>query len=419
MRYLYLFMILLCHSPVYAIPEFDPAQSSFLVISDIHLNIHTQHAMEFAPKDATISNDLDIATYVQLVDKIKASIQSGELAKPEFILLLGDLVGHVRFSNEDVVNSERVVLKTLRAAFPDTPVLYDFGNNDSLEKDYGPFRASKSVLGFLSPLAVIKTIWPHGHFLSTGLLCERANTYPCLLERNTTGGYYAAYLKPNLRLIALNSVMFAKKEHGYDNRTKLGQLQWLEQQLREAEAAQEAALLVMHIPPGDNIYKAYFWSDTAFLSNEHSQQFHEIIQAHHGCLTGILAAHTHKDEIKVFENSEHVPLVGVYLNPALSASHGNAPSVRSYVLSPSNHNLGWDLSDYRTYYFTQPDRETIQIQQLYQFKSIYCGKGAQRMNDCLAAVTIDNLSRYLQAGNRNFNERISAPQNIRIVHRLY
>ena len=413
----WLFLIgLFWHSLACAIPEAERgSQSNFLVISDIHLNIHTQHAMEFAPTTATVHNDLDRVTFEQLVRKIKTSIQSGEIPKPEFILLLGDLVGHIRFSQEDVVNAESRVLMSLQSAFPETPVLYTFGNNDSLAGDYGVFRVDKPILDAHSPLDVIKTIWPRGHFLSTGARCDRDHIYPCLLEKKTSSGYYAAYLKPNLRLIALNSVMFSKQRQGYSSDSVSEQLLWLDRQLVEVEAAQESALLVMHIPPGDHIYKAYFWSNTAFWSNGYSQQFVDIIQAHHRCLIGILTAHTHKDEIKIIENAGHMPLVGVYLNGALSTSHGNAPSIRSYVLSQSQDKLRWDLSDYWTYYFTQANNGDIQVQPLYQFKNIYCdGQANKRMSDCLDSVNISKLSRYLSVGNQNFNARISAPENIYI-----
>lgn len=410
-------VVLFWHSLSWAIPEAERGlQSRFLVISDIHLNIHTQHAMEFAPTAATVQNDLDRVTYEQLVRTIKASIQSGEIPKPEFILILGDLVGHIRLSQEDVVNSESLVLNSLQAAFPEIPVLYTFGNNDSLVENYGVFRVDKPISDVHSPIDVIKTIWPRGHFLSTGARCDRDHhIYPCLLEKNTSSGYYTAYLKPNLRLISLNSVMFSKLRQGYSRDSISEQLLWLDRQLLEVEAAQESALLVMHIPPGNNIYNAYFWSNTAFWSNGYNQQFVDIIQAHYGCLTGILAAHTHKDEIKIIQNAEHMPLVGVYMNGALSTSHGNAPSVRSYVLSQSKDKLRWDLSDYWTYYFTQSKNGDIQVQPLYQFKNVYCDMQVdKRMSDCLDSVSINKLSRYLSIGNQNFNERISAPESIYI-----
>lgn len=390
--------------------------SSFLVISDIHLNSHTQHRMEFAPKEATIANDLDTATYSLLVDTIRANILSDKLAKPQFILLLGDLAGHGS-SHEDVLHSEQIVFAKLKEAFPETPILYDFGNNDSLAGNYGAFRTESPVLNFSSPLSVIRSIWHSGQFLSIGNACKaHRRMYPCLIESKTSSGYYSAYLKSGLRLIALNSVMFSQKRHGYAYDATRKQLAWLDEQLVKTDASHETALLVMHIPPGRNIYKPYFWSDTAFWSSDSAEKFLSIIQTHHLSIAGILSAHTHKDEIKLVEFPGHIPLIGVYINAALSTSHGNAPSIRSYKLSQSSQDKRWELSDYQSYTFTREKDESILIHPLYEFKALYCSFAAKHMYECFHAVKIDRIERYLSAGNPNFQETIAVPDNIFITY---
>lgn len=413
-----IFVALLGSTLGYATPDAAmDGTSSFLVISDIHLNSHTQHRMEFAPQRATIANDLDTATYSLLIDTIRANILSDKIEKPQFILLLGDLVGHGS-SPEDVVHSEQIVFAKLKEAFPETPILYDFGNNDSLAGDYGVFRTETQVLSFFSPLSVIRSIWQDGQFLSSGSACKAQKGYPCLIESNTTSGYYSAYVQPGLRLIALNSVMFSQQRQGYADDSPYKQLAWLEEQLLQTEALHETALLVMHIPPGNNIYKPYFWSDTAFWSSDAAEKFLNIIQNHPLSITGILSAHTHKDEIKLVAVPGHMPLVGVYMNAALSTSHGNAPSVRSYRLSRSTHDQRWELGDYQSYNFTRDKDERILMQPLYQFKALYCSLAAKHMSECFHAVKIDKIKHYLSAGNPNFQETISVPDNILVKIRL-
>ncbi|MBP6918863.1 MAG: metallophosphoesterase [Legionellaceae bacterium] len=417
------FIILLCLISLnicYAVPnpdtnQNDEHQASFLVISDIHLNHHSQHAMDFAPKQTTINNDLDVATYEQLIDKIRDDIQSGEIEDPQFIILLGDLAGHIRHSQQDVVNNERIVMTTMKAAFPNTPIFYNFGNNDSLTADYGLFRSPDVKSEYRSPLDLIKSVWPQGLFLSTGKVCKYHHTYPCLIKTNTSNGYYSAYLKPHFRLISLNTVMFSDKQRGYTNLNILDQLQWLEHQLKEVEESHETALLVMHVPPGDNIYKAHFWSETAFWSYDEVQKFNQLIRDYRLSITGILAAHTHKDEVKLM-GMGGVAIAGVYLNPALSTSHGNAPAVRSYVLNRAENTLRWDLSDYRTYFFARNANGAISSRLLYRFQEYYCTKNeTKRMSDCWDKVTIDKVKHYLGAGNPSFQEEISEPQNIHIL----
>ena len=417
LKILCLTFLTLLNTYVYATPQIDEeTQGSFLVLSDIHLNYNANHAMQFSPQTATVSNDLDVATYEQLITKIRESIQAGVIDKPQFIVLLGDLVGHVRYSTDDVIENERIAFATLKEAFPDTPILYDFGNNDSLSSDYGVFQTKNPKAKYRSPFDIIKSVWPHGMFLSTGALCKFHKTYPCLLKSETTGGYYSAYLKAHLRLIALNSVMFSHKEQGYSDHARSEQLLWLENQMKEVEAFGDRALLIMHIPPGDNIYKAYFWSDTAFWSYDSARAFHVTIENHHQSIIGVLAAQTHKDEIKIVENAKHVALTGVYLNPALSTSHGNSPAIRSYFLSRQDASSEWSFHDYQTLYFERETNGTISVHSLYRFQDLYCSNGhSPRMSECFGAVNFEKMRRYLSAGNPYFKEKISAPENIHIL----
>ena len=393
----------------------DGQQSSFLVISDIHLNHFTHHVMSFSPKTTTVSNDLDVPTFEQLVDRIRIDIQSGNIDSPQFILLLGDLSGHVRYTKTDAVNNQKIVMSLLKTAFPDKPIFYSFGNNDSFITDYGVFRSEETRAGYRSPLDLIKSIWSPGLFLSTGQVCKYHHIYPCLLKTHTTNGYYSASLQPGLRMIVLNSVMFSDKQKGYTNPVIQDQLEWLEAQLKEVESAHETALLVMHVPPGDNIYKPYFWSETSFWSYDVMQRFKQIIRDYHLSITGILAAHTHKDEIKRMGHKGQSTIAGVYLNPALSTSHGNAPAIRSYVVHRDPTSLRWDLLDYRTYYFTREKDGSILSHLLYRFQDYYCpNQQAARMLDCLDNVTTTKMKQYLSAGNAQFQEKTVDMDNMQI-----
>lgn len=386
-------------------------KSSFLVVSDIHLNPDTQHKMEFSPKNNTIRNDLDTSTFKAMVETLQTQIQAGEIDSPQFILLLGDLVGHLRDTRQKVIDSEQIVLSILKDAFPSTPLFLVFGNNDSFKKDYGIFRSSGPSDKYHSPLDIMNSVWSHSQFLSTGTWCKREKIYPCLIKTNTTDGYYSAYIKPSLRLIALNSVMFSGRQSGYSQQAPLEQLSWLQQQLQDVTARKEKAILAMHIPPGDNVYKAHFWSDPAFWHDDYQRIFYNLVKHYHLSIIGILAAHTHKDEIKLIQHSDGTSLIGVYLNAAMSTSHGNAPSVRSYVLNSEEQKYDWDLSDYQTYYY----KDRLSLSPLYQFQEYYCGKlESHSLKSCFSAISIDKIQYFMNAGNANFHEHIAVPENIYI-----
>ena len=411
------FFILLGHAVGALSQTHEPSQTTFLVLTDIHLNPRSSHSMEFAPKTGKVSNDLDVATFDHLMDVIRLNIQSGDLAEPEFVILLGDLVGHIRYSQENVMNSERMVFKKIKETFPDTPVFYNFGNNDSFMSDYGLFLSPINKTQFVSPLHILGEIWPNGNFLSTGAACKNHKTYPCILEGKTASGYYAAYLKPKLRLLAINSIMFSTKQRGFSDRMVSEQLSWIERQLNEAQELNETTLITMHIPPGYNTYQSSLWSGTAFWSSEAEERFYASIMTHYPEIIGILAGHTHKDDIKLFmHNTGTIALSGVYINPALSTSHGNAPALRSYVLQQTNDRVHWDLKDYQTYYFMRDDNGDSRLQSLYRFQDKYCTKQTNRMNDCLTEITIQKIKETMTAGNPYFQEKLSVPENIYITH---
>ncbi|MCR9191173.1 MAG: metallophosphoesterase [Gammaproteobacteria bacterium] len=387
-------------------------ENSFLVISDIHLNVSKfQPKMVFAPKKSSQQNDLDRETFAILISTLTAEVASGKIAKPKFILLLGDLVGHQRQRLHAVSESEHVVFESLKKAFPETPVFYLFGNNDSFVGDYGPFRNTDASERLRSPLDVLRLTWPQGRFLSSGILCKRTFwTYPCLLQSKTTNGYYAAYLAPNLRLLSLNSVMFSRYS-SKNNGPSDDQLKWLETQLAIAESKHESVLIAMHVPPGKNVYRSWFGDRAAFWRDDLSERFVNLLQEHSSVVIGVLAAHTHKDELKVVQKKGK-PLTGIYLNAALSTSHGNAPSIRSYKLRYQRPN--WNLVDYQTYYFTKDASEVVALQSLYEFRTIYCRKDEESMTACLANVTPAKMQRFFSAGNDKHFEKIRAPQNIYI-----
>ena len=387
---------------------------SFLVISDIHLNYKTKHKMDFFPTHATVNNDLDLASFQELLYKIRDDIHSGKIDQPEFMIVLGDLVGHIRNYPNYVLSNEHIVFSRLKDAFPDLPILYSFGNDDSFTADYGVFESPNNPKSQRSPLDVMRLAWPNASFLSTGTACQSQATYPCLLSSNTSNGYYSAYVKPHLRLISLNSVMFSPQQSGYDSFGRDEQLKWLKSELEAVDSAKDSALIVMHIPPGSNIFKPFFWSNPAFWTVNSEQTFIPMITEHRLSIIGILAAHTHKDEIKVIHDSE-LESTGVYLNPALSTSHGNAPAVRSYTLMQTAHSQRWTLYDYQTYFFSRGTNHQIKSKLLYDFQAYYCGKmNEQPMADCLKHVDFNKIIVYLNTGNPSYQEKITGPDNIYI-----
>src|SRR5205814_2092577 len=106
-----------------------------------------------------------------LLIQIDQNIKNGTVTKPTFILVLGDLVGHHRSIPDFAMISESAVFRALKNHFPTIPILYTFGNNDSLEVDYGVFTTA-GLKPYTNPydIAKAKGGWVDGA-LSTGTQC--------------------------------------------------------------------------------------------------------------------------------------------------------------------------------------------------------------------------------------------------------
>lgn len=383
----------------------DNKSNNFLVISDTHLDVLSTHLMDLSPATVTILNDLDVTTFNSLMSEVKQGIENGTVSKPKFIVLLGDLVAHHLFSSDAVINNESYIFNYLKKNFPTTPILYTFGNNDSLSADYGPFSDSNRNDALKSPydVAMKNASWEDG-FLSTGTVCEKTpSVYPCIITEDTLNGYYSVYLEPKLELISINSVMFAPRRLGVTEQAGEDQLQWLRTELLKAQKNNDKVILTMHIPPGSNVY-----NDASFWLPKESNEFLSIVNTFHDTIIGLLGAHTHKEELKIINNSRGNNIAGVYYTAGLSTFHGNAPSIKTFFFSDSSGQ--WRLTNYETFYFKQ--NASPVLSKLYDYHSYYCAGQEKDLLECLGQVTVDKLNKYLSAGNLNSSEVMQFPNNI-------
>jgi sphingomyelin phosphodiesterase acid-like 3 len=387
-KYLVVFIPLTCFAAA-------KTNLNFLVMSDIHLNTHAKHQMQLAPKTNTIRNDLDLITYLSFLKLSKKNINSGFVNKPNFILLLGDLQGHKRYKN-DVTTSEASVLKTIYETFTNTPVIYIFGNNDSPQKNYGKFSYNN-----ISPFTIAKNNanWKNG-FLSTGNICKNKLIYPCIQSQNKKNGYFVIKLAPNLQLIGLNSVLFSihnKFEHDAKN-----EIFWFAKQLDISKQRHEQTLIAMHIPPGYNIYNnQQFWRENEY------KQFIEITNKYSDIIIGMLTAHTHQEEMKILTTKSSK--LGAYSTPALSTAYGNAPIIKTFLISEMSKK--WHINNYITYKFVSQNN-ILALTKIYDFQNFYCKVQTHDINFCLRKVNISKAKKYMSGDNHNHQSLVRAPNKI-------
>lgn len=86
------------------------------------------------------------------------------------------------------------------------------------------------------------------------------------------GGFYSVLARPGLRIIAINNNYCSNKNWWLllDSTDPLGQLQWLIDELSQAEAFGEKVHILGHIPPG-NPDCVKIWS----------QNFYKVISRYH------------------------------------------------------------------------------------------------------------------------------------------
>lgn len=185
----------------------------FISISDIHLNGSKKcnlsdpdnECMEVNPSSANGHNDIDSSHMNLFLGEINQTISS--LPNIKFIIVTGDSGGHTS-SNSRRRTDIKQVLTTLHTTF-NLPILYGFGNDDALTRDYGPFTSENVSVA-------IESNWSNA-FSSNGVMCS-SNTFPCIdnLNQSNNTGYYTGYLTNKLKIITLNSVQFSndsKSDH--------------------------------------------------------------------------------------------------------------------------------------------------------------------------------------------------------------
>jgi sphingomyelin phosphodiesterase acid-like 3 len=184
------------------------------------------------------------------------------------------------------------------------------------------------------------------------------------------GGYYSA--EPpgtNLMVIGLNTLMFVPFLKEFEQSAVTAELAWLDSRLASAKAAGKKVWLLMHVPPGADIYstatKDYKGklTTTATMMWEPPYQatFLQTVSKYPGLIALTLAAHTHMDEFRVY-----APGNVLEISPSITPYFGNNPGFRVFsfaqdTLKPTDYtSFNYDLA-------TDP----LQFNRYYTFSDVY------------------------------------------------
>jgi sphingomyelin phosphodiesterase acid-like 3 len=305
------------------------AQHQFLVVSDIHLDDSRDQAA--IPPNA---RNAGIDTWDTAEREINQLLQT---QSPGFIIYLGDLPLHAPPTQvAATMTNAGMTLKALRgiAQQHHIPLLFVPGNNDSPDSDYGKF--SPTLFDYDTAGA---KAWP---VINGKIIPGSDNLYPQL-------GCYA-FRKKRLRIIVLNTVLYTWNYHSPDNEAQCAaQLSWLGHQLEAAKADHETALIVMHVPPGVDVYKGKTFWTTKVLLNETTIQnnFLDTLARYRDNLMGLLASHTHMDGFKRLYDKTGKFITLMISVPAVAPSAYNNTAVK---LISYNAKKQWTASN--TWYHT-------------------------------------------------------------------
>ncbi|WP_243373358.1 hypothetical protein [Geotalea sp. SG265] len=319
-----------------------------------------------------------------------SSIKQNRGGSP-FIIFTGDILGHYlpqQFykqingttsprNDADVAAMKAFTDKTMsffmqqvRGAAGDTPVLFALGNADS----YTGLGPDSSFLAATAELYYTQFV--------NGAVDHQAFT-----ESFTSGGYYAAEPKgTNLMVIGLNTFEFSPSNAYFTTATTgpavAAELAWLDTTLASAQAKGKKVWLLMHVPPGVDIYSTartvdvdgHITSAVLMWDQGYQATFLQILAKYPGLVTQTFAAHTHMDEYRII-SSDNVAVT----TPSIAPYFGDNPAYRIFTFSHET----LKASDYTSLNY---DLATMpgQFGSYYTFSMAYLMQGG--LNDSLSKL---------------------------------
>ncbi|WP_415719016.1 metallophosphoesterase [Maridesulfovibrio sp.] len=367
------------------------SSGTFIAISDVHFNPFTDTALfgrlVAAPADSwaaifrssakTELPDYGSETNFALLSKALDSAAAQD-SYPAIVIFPGDILCHhfnetfeSLYGSADQKELDSFILKTVRffvlqvrERFPEAPVFFTLGNNDSYAGDYNLIAGGS----FLSDTA---TLFQDQWFGSQVHSPNFNRTY-------TAGGYYAASAKDDsILLISLNSVLFsANRPAPVAGDAAYTQLDWFENQLAAAENSGQLVYIVTHVPPGANIFSSITkYMDTkgkisavkGMWHDEYQNRFLSIMDKYSNLNVTFFSGHTHMDEFRLLYNDTRSNSPARILGqPSISPVFKNNPAYKVFNINRRN----WELQDYTALTILLDQKnENFEIE--YKFSTLY------------------------------------------------
>jgi sphingomyelin phosphodiesterase acid-like 3 len=358
------------------------SRATFLFLSDIHLDTDN--------KNTRYGGDTGTDLWSAFLQKAEAILSSSN--PPGFVLYSGDLPAHYKgdyLPPADRGNHNKNLqtifsgLRSLMNTHTNIPFFYLPGNNDALAGDYYSFTDEQGQ----TPFSLVPS--PTDSFPALHILPGNT-TPPCIVSNPHPGmGYYAARPVPGLRLICLNTVLYATKFATVDGSNidtdRSEQMRWLAGQLAAAQLLKEQVYIAMHIPPGKDAHSGnYMWDNSRSNWNN---AFLELTTKYQATISGVFYGHTHMDELRRLytPNGNAVTQVAISC-PGVTPQYDNNPGFKTITYNRSSK----AIMDFTTYY-TLPSSSTWGNNS-YSFNSSFAGSADSSIYLRLRHMPLTTLS---------------------------
>ncbi|XP_013856578.1 acid sphingomyelinase-like phosphodiesterase 3a [Austrofundulus limnaeus] len=164
------------------------------------------------------------------------------------------------------------------------------------------------------------------------------------------GGFYSQRVKPALRLVSLNTILYYGPDQVTANLSDpAGQFVWLEKTLEKAAQNKEKVYIIAHVPVG---YLPFYGNTTA-IRKVHNERLVSIFRKFSHVVAGQFYGHTHRDSIMVLLDQHGKPVNSLFVSPAVTPikdatqEYSNNPAFRMYLY---NNNKDYSIQDIWQYY---------------------------------------------------------------------
>ena len=357
-------------SDVHFDPFYDPAIFNDLVSSPVEKWAEIFKGSSVT-EPASWGNDSNYPLFGQALTALQPEASHASVA-----IFPGDILAHDfgdkffrLYGKEDDAALRAFVFKTVkfftlqvREHLGNVPVVFTNGNNDGYGEDYKIVPGSQ----YFSDTAEV--------FYNDFLL--GAADHASYLETYKAGGYFSMEIPgSNVTVVSLNTVFFSPKAAtGIDSAIST-ELDWLEKTLSSARERGAKVWIVMHIPPGTDIYSTVSKymdgngrvSDAVTLWKQDIQKrYLEIIGNNADILEIGYAGHTHMDEFRLSLKTADAPRGSLVIIPSISPRSTNNPAFKVIT----NLSADWTPRDYREVLYRLGSTNAV-FKNYYTFSSVY------------------------------------------------